>query len=160
EIPVMFLSSLEEARDKALGFEIGGNDYVTKPFEILEVKARVRSLLKAKAYTDSVKERIASELRVARAIQLGIRPADGAAGAAGPGYEIATFLEPARQIGGDLFEVLRTDDGRLVVVIGDVSGKGIPAALFMAVTMTLVRTMGVRYREPDEIVMHVSDALA
>jgi sigma-B regulation protein RsbU (phosphoserine phosphatase) len=159
EIPVMFLSSLEEARDKARGFEIGGNDYVTKPFELLEVKARVRSLLKAKAYTDSVKERIASELKVARAIQLGILPADVAASAAGTGYEIATFLEPARQIGGDLYEVLRTDDGRLVVVIGDVSGKGIPAALFMAVTMTLVRTMGVRYREPDEIVMHVSDAL-
>jgi len=159
EVPVMFLSSLEEARAKARGFEIGGNDYVTKPFELLEVKARVRSLLKAKAYTDSVKEAIASELRVARSIQLGILPADVAASAAGTGYEIETFLEPARQIGGDLYEVLRTDDGRLVVAIGDVSGKGIPAALFMAVTMTLVRTMGVRYREPDEIVMHVSDAL-
>src|SRR5262245_26147727 len=49
EIPVMFLSSLEEVHDKARGFEIGGNDYVTKPFELVEVKARVRSLLDRKS---------------------------------------------------------------------------------------------------------------
>jgi sigma-B regulation protein RsbU (phosphoserine phosphatase) len=160
EIPVMFLSSLEEVQHKTRGFEVGGNDYVTKPFELLEVKARVRSLLEAKAYADGVKEKIASELRIAREIQLGILPADLAASAAGSGFEIETYLEPARAIGGDLYEVLRSDDGRLVVVIGDVSGKGIPAALFMAVTMTLVRTMGLRYRAPDEILAHVSDALA
>src|SRR5262249_8470067 len=160
EIPVMFLSSLEEVQHKTRGFEVGGNDYVTKPFELLEVKARVRSLLEAKAYADGVKEKIASELRIAREIQLGILPADLAASSAGTGIEIETYLEPAREIGGDLYEVLRTDDGRLVVVIGDVSGKGIPAALFRAVTMTLVRTMGLRYRAPDEIVFHVSEALA
>jgi PleD family two-component response regulator len=55
ELPIMFLSSLEDVNDKARGFEVGGNDYLTKPFEILEVKARVRSLLKAKAYAEAVK---------------------------------------------------------------------------------------------------------
>src|SRR6185503_8115445 len=145
--------------NKTRGFEVGANDYLTKPFELLEVKARVRSLLKAKAYSDAVKEKIASELRIAREIQLGILPSDIASSTAGTGIEIETFLEPAREVGGDLYEVLRTDDGRLVVVIGDVSGKGIPAALFMAVTMTLVRTMGLRYREPDEIIFQVSEAL-
>ena len=49
ELPVMFLSALEDVKNKAQGFEVGGNDYLTKPFEVLEVKARVRSLLKAKA---------------------------------------------------------------------------------------------------------------
>ena len=62
----MFLSSLEEVQNKTRGFEAGANDYLTKPFEMGEVKARVRSLLKAKAYSDAVKEQIASELRVAR----------------------------------------------------------------------------------------------
>ena len=47
DLPVMFLSSLEDVKDKAKGFELGANDYLTKPFEILEVKARVNSLLKA-----------------------------------------------------------------------------------------------------------------
>jgi signal transduction histidine kinase len=55
-VPVIFLSSLDDARDKARGFEAGGNDYVTKPFELLEVRARVQSHLKAKAYNDAVKD--------------------------------------------------------------------------------------------------------
>ncbi len=160
EIPVMFLSALEEVHNKTLGFEVGGNDYLTKPFEVLEVKARVHSLLKAKAYSDAVKEKIASELRIAREIQLGILPSDIASSTAGTGVEVEAYLEPAREVGGDLYEVIRTEDGRLVVFIGDVSGKGIPAALFMAVTMTLVRTMGHQYHEPDEIVSRVSEALA
>jgi len=49
ELPVMFLSALEDVKNKAHGFEVGGNDYLTKPFDVLGVKARVRSLLKAKA---------------------------------------------------------------------------------------------------------------
>ena len=151
ELPVMFLSALEDVANKARGFEVGANDYLTKPFEILEVKARVHSLLKAKAWSDAVKEKIASELQVAREIQLGILPADIAASTKGTGLEIEAFLGPAREVGGDLYEVLRTEDGRVVVVVGDVSGKGIPAALFMAVTMTLVSASLQRSRsESDE----------
>ena len=74
EVPIMFLSSLEDVQNKTRGFEVGANDYLTKPFHMLEVKARVRSLLKAKAYSDAVKEQIASELRVARDIQMGMLP--------------------------------------------------------------------------------------
>jgi sigma-B regulation protein RsbU (phosphoserine phosphatase) len=159
DVPVMFLSSLDEAANKAQGFEVGGNDYLTKPFSVVEAKARVRSLVKAKAYTDAVKEKIASELRIAREIQMGILPADIAALTAGTGLDIAAALEPAKEVGGDLYEVVRTDDGRVVVVVGDVSGKGIPAALFMAVSTTLLRTMARQFKRPDEIVRAVSDAL-
>lgn len=160
ETPVMFLSALEDVKNKAQGFEVGGNDYLTKPFEVLEVKARVRSLLKAKAYNDAVKEKIANELRIAREIQLGILPHDVAAAVRGTRLDVHAFLEPARQVGGDLYEVVRTRDGGVIIVVGDVSGKGIPAALFMAVTTTLIRTMAQQYRAPDEIVRRVSDALA
>jgi len=79
DLPVMFLSSLEDVKDKTQGFEVGGNDYLTKPFEVLEVKARVRSLLKAKAYTDAIREAMARDLKIAREIQMGILPADVAA---------------------------------------------------------------------------------
>ena len=160
DIPVMFLSSLEEVRNKMLGFEVGGNDYLTKPFEILEVKARVRSLLKAKAYSDAVKEKMAAELAIARDIQRGILPSDVAGCVADTNLDVCAVLEPAREVGGDLYELLRLDDGRLLVAVGDVSGKGIPAALFMAVTTTLLRTMARQYRRPEEIVLHVNDALA
>src|SRR5262245_40080795 len=98
ELPIMFLSSLEDVKDKARGFEVGANDYLTKPFEVLEVKARVRSLLRAKAYSDAVKEKIASELRIAREIQLGILPSDISASTEGTGLEIEAFLEPAREV--------------------------------------------------------------
>jgi sigma-B regulation protein RsbU (phosphoserine phosphatase) len=160
EIPVMFLSSLEDVQDKAKGFEAGGNDYLVKPFEILEVKARVRSLLRAKAYADAVKEKIAYDLRIAREIQMGILPPDIAVVAKLAGFEAHAILEPAQEVGGDLYEVLRTPEGNLVAVMGDVSGKGIPAALFMAVTMTLIRALAPESRRPDEILRRVSDELA
>ena len=160
EIPVMFLSALEDVRHKAAGFEAGGNDYLVKPFEILEVQARVRSLLRAKAYADAVKEKIAYELRIAREIQLGILPSDVAAVSEGTGLEAHALLEPAEAVGGDLYEVLRIADGDLFVAIGDVSGKGIPAALFMAVTMTLLRAMAPESRRPEEILRRVNDGLA
>jgi len=159
EVPIMFLSSLEEVQNKTLGFEAGANDYLTKPFEMLEVKARVRSLLKAKAYADAVKEKIAYDLRIASEIQMGILPTDIAAVAEGTGLEAHAILHPAQEVGGDLYEVLRRPDGNLVVVIGDVSGKGIPAALFMAVTMTLLRAMSAESHRPEDILRRVSDAL-
>ena len=160
EIPVMFLSSLEEVQDKTKGFEVGGNDYLVKPFAILEVKARVRSLLRAKAYVDGVKEQIAHELRIAREIQMGILPPDVSTVTDGTGLEAHAILHPAQEVGGDLYELLPMPDGNLVAVMGDVSGKGIPAALFMAVTMTLVRAMAPESRRPEEILRRVSDALA
>src|SRR5262245_24214175 len=129
EIPVMFLSSLEDAHDKAKGFEAGGNDYLVKPFELIEVKARVRSLLRAKAYADAVKEKIAYDLRIAHEIQVGILPSDIAAVTASSAIDAHAILQPAQEVGGDLYEVLRTPEGNLVAVMGYVSGKGIPAAL-------------------------------
>jgi sigma-B regulation protein RsbU (phosphoserine phosphatase) len=155
----MFLSSLEDVQNKARGFEVGGNDYLTKPFEMLEVKARVRSLLKAKAYADAVREAMARDLRIAREIQMGILPADPAAVTRGTGLQVGAVIEPAREVGGDLYEVLRVSDDRVVVALGDVSGKGIPAALFMAVVITVLRTLARQVAEPDEILRRLNDAL-
>jgi sigma-B regulation protein RsbU (phosphoserine phosphatase) len=159
-VPVMFLSALEDVTNKARGFEVGGNDYLTKPFEVLEVKARVRSLLKAKAYSDAVREAMARDLRIASEIQMGILPADLAAATKGTGLVVHAAIEPARQVGGDLYEVLRASPHRVVVALGDVSGKGIPAALFMAVAVTVLRTLARQIAEPDEILRRVNDELA
>jgi phosphoserine phosphatase RsbU/P len=159
DIPVMFLTSLEDVQNKARGFEIGANDYLTKPFEILEVKARVRSLVRAKAYADAVREAREMELSIAREIQMGILPSDLSSCTTGTGLDIHAVLEPAQQVGGDLYDILRLGDDRVVVLLGDVSGKGIPASLFMAVTMTLVRSMARQYEHAEDILRHVSDEL-
>ncbi len=160
EVPVMFLSSLEDVANKARGFEAGANDYLTKPFEVLEVQARVRSLLKAKAYSDAVKEKLANELRIAREIQLGILPLEISSWTHETGLDIHAVMEPALEVGGDLYEVLRVGDDRVVVVVGDVSGKGIPAALFMAVTTTLIRVVADGLERPEQILLRVNDFLA
>ncbi len=160
ELPVMFLSSLEDVKDKTRGFEVGGNDYLTKPFEVLEVKARVRSLLKAKAYADAVREAMARDLRIAREIQMGILPADLQAATSHTDLDVHAIIEPAQQVGGDLYEVLRASDDRLVVALGDVSGKGIPAALFMAVAVTVLRTLARHIVDPAEILCRLNAELA
>jgi sigma-B regulation protein RsbU (phosphoserine phosphatase) len=156
ELPMMFLSSLEDARNKAQGFEAGANDYLTKPFEALEVKARVKALVKAKAYADAVKEAAARELRVAHEIQTAILPADVPALTERSGVEIAAVLEPAREVGGDLYDVVRASEDRVVFALGDVSGKGVAAALLMAVATTLLRSAARQHAEPDLLLEHVN----
>jgi sigma-B regulation protein RsbU (phosphoserine phosphatase) len=160
DVPVVFLTSLDEVRDKTEGFEAGAADYVTKPFEALEVKARVRALLRAKAYQDAVRELLESELRVAREIQRGLVPRDFAALGLGGTVDCFAHLAPARAVGGDLYDIFRLDGRRLCLVVGDVSGKGIPAALFMVMTRTLIRSIARLSGRPGEILARVNNALA
>lgn len=160
EVPIMFLSSLEEVQNKTRGFEAGANDYLTKPFDMLEVKARVRSLLKAKAYSDAVKEQIASELRVAREIQMGMLPHDFAPFEKAYGVSFGAVLEPAREVGGDLYGVCAAGPERLVVFLGDVSGKGLPASMFMVRAISLARLLSREVAEPERILARLNDELA
>ncbi|HEU4694431.1 MAG TPA: response regulator, partial [Vicinamibacterales bacterium] len=160
DVPIMFLSSLEDVQNKTRGFEAGANDYLTKPFDMLEVKARVRSLLKAKAYSDAVKEQIASELRVARDIQMGMLPHDFAPIEAAYGVSFGAVLEPAREVGGDLYGVCAAGPDRLVVFLGDVSGKGIPASMFMVRAVSLARLLAREIAEPERILARLNDELS
>jgi sigma-B regulation protein RsbU (phosphoserine phosphatase) len=160
DVPIMFLSSLEEVQNKTRGFEAGANDYLTKPFEMLEVKARVKSLLKAKAYSDAVKEQIASELRIARDIQMGMLPHDFIPVEEAYGVSFGAVLEPAREVGGDLYGVCAAGPERLVVFQGDVSGKGIPASMFMVRAISLARLLAREIAEPELILTRLNDELA
>ena len=160
EVPIMFLSSLEEVQNKTRGFEAGANDYLTKPFEMLEVKARVRSLLKAKAYSDAVKEQLAADLRVAREIQMGILPHDFTAVEKAYRVSFGAILEPAREIGGDLYGVCAAGPERLMIFLGDVSGKGIPASMFMVRTVSLARLLAREIAEPKRILERLNDELS
>jgi sigma-B regulation protein RsbU (phosphoserine phosphatase) len=160
EVPIIFLSSLEDVHNKTRGFEAGANDYVTKPFDLLEVKARVRALLKAKLYSDAVKEQLAADLRVAREIQMGMIPQDFSALEKAFGVGLAGVLEPAREVGGDLYSAFPGAGGRLVLLVGDVSGKGIPASLFMVRASSLARLLGRDTAEPERILARLNDELS
>lgn|GEM_PF-200227 len=105
-------------------------------------------------------ERLESELRIARDIQMGILPQRMPATADLATIDIAASLDPARLVGGDLYDFLMIDDHTLCFVIGDVSGKGVPAALFMAVTTTLVRAVAQRGLAPGEVLTQVNADLS
>ena len=92
--------------------------------------------------TTSAKEKIESELKIAREIQMGMIPGKFPAFPTRKEFDIHGFIEPAKEVGGDLYDFFFIDDERLCFAIGDVSGKGTPAALFMAVTTTIMRAEG------------------
>jgi sigma-B regulation protein RsbU (phosphoserine phosphatase) len=160
ETPILFLSSLDEAQRKVEGFEAGGTDYLTKPVEVRELRARVRSHLKAKAYSDAVKATAAAEMRVAREIQLGMLRQDLAGIDPRGRVEVRALLEPAREVGGDLFHAELLEDGVLFFAVGDVAGKGVPAALTMAVTLTILKGCVRFLREPARVLARINDDLA
>lgn len=88
--------------------------------------------------------RLAGELAAARTIQMNSLPRADALTANETRFALAALLEPAREIGGDLYDFFRLDADRLFFVVGDVSGKGVPASLFMAVTKALAKSMARR----------------
>jgi serine phosphatase RsbU (regulator of sigma subunit)/CHASE2 domain-containing sensor protein len=87
---------------------------------------------------------LSGELDAARRIQLGMLPAALTAFPDETRFEIDAILEPARQVGGDLYDFFMMDTRRLFFVIGDVSGKGLPASLFMVVTKALAKSAALR----------------
>ena len=88
--------------------------------------------------------RVSGELAAARDIQRGMLPPDSAPNDGDPRYRLRAYLEPAREVGGDFYDHLMVDDRHLFFVIGDVSGKGVAASLFMALSMTLARSVAGR----------------
>jgi sigma-B regulation protein RsbU (phosphoserine phosphatase) len=107
-------------------------------------------------YTTTLKERLEGELAGARAIQMALLSQDFPAT---PEFEIHAVVRPAREIGGDFYDFYRLDEDRYVFLIADVSGKGIPAALFMAVTKTLLKASSSGELSPGEIVARVNNGL-
>jgi sigma-B regulation protein RsbU (phosphoserine phosphatase) len=107
----------------------------------------------------STRERYESELTIARDIQTGLLPPplpnDTLAGAG-----LHATMIPAKEVGGDLFDYFELTDGRLCVAIGDVSDKGVPAALFMAVTRTLIRASAEEESDPARIMARVNNRLS
>ncbi len=110
-------------------------------------------------YTTTVKERFEGELNAARSIQMSLVPKHFPAFPGRPEVEVHALLRPAREIGGDLYDFYFLDEEWLCFLIGDVSGKGVPAALFMAVTKTLLKASSSRSDSIAKMIAHVNDEL-
>ena len=110
--------------------------------------------------TTSAKEKIESELRIAREIQMGMIPKIFPPFPDIPEIDLFAMMEPAREVGGDLYDFFLIDDKHLCFAIGDVSGKGVPASLFMAITRTLLRTVAPNQQSPRAIVNTLNRSLS
>ncbi len=109
--------------------------------------------------TTRAKERIKSELSIARNIQMGLVPKEFSPFADYAELELYASLTPAKEVGGDFYDFF-IRDGKLIFAIGDVSGKGIPASLVMAITRTLFRMTSNTEDSPANIVSKLSNAIA
>lgn len=102
------------------------------------------------------KERLESELEMARQVQMSMLPRAFPDVA---GLTFAAAYAPARQVGGDFYDVIRLDDGRIGIVIADVADKGLPAALYMAQTRSLIHAVARHFPTPADVLHRVNDLL-
>ena len=99
--------------------------------------------------------RMAGELQAAREIQMGMLPTPGAIVGLPPHIEFYAVLEPAQEVGGDLYDAFMLDEHHFFFLIGDVSGKGVPASLFMALSKTLCKSLARREHVPLDRLMRL-----
>lgn len=121
----------------------------------LSIKRFIENL---KAET-AARERIESELRIAHDIQNSMLPQVFPPFPDRKEFDIFATMDPAKEVGGDFYDFFFVDKNKLCVIIGDVSGKGVPAALFMAISKTLFKTEALLGIPPDEVVSRVNNLL-
>lgn len=121
---------------------------LAEAYRLLEQRVieRTRELAAAKGEAEDVRDklriqlhRIDRELQAARELQLGLVPASFRPPSVGRPLDVAAVMRPALEVGGDFYDVLELGQGRVCAVIGDVAGKGAAAALFMALTLSVIR---------------------
>ena len=110
--------------------------------------------------TTSAREKIGSELRIAYEIQMSMIPHSFPPFPNLPQVELYAKLNSAREVGGDFYDFFRMDDDKFCFAAGDVSGKGVPASLFMAVTRTLLRSIADKVKSTRNIVNILNKSLA
>ncbi len=162
----VIVSAYGDMQNIRIAMNRGAYDFLTKPidFEDFEITLQktiqevqgVRAGNQARKQLDALE----SELSVASRIQQSMLPRRFPAFPERREFEIYAQMEPARSVGGDFFDFFLIDADRLGFVIADVSGKGVPAALFMAATRTLLRATAMQGTSAAECIRYVNDVLA
>jgi len=146
-----------------LGPRLSEQDYSTDDRGLLNTLAtqsapavRVAQLVQDQQTQARENERIQHELRVAQLIQKTLLPKDLPALS---GWKVNAYYQAARQVGGDFYDFIYLDDGRLGLVIGDVTDKGVPAALLMATTRSVLRAVAQRVVKPGQVLERVNEII-
>jgi phosphoserine phosphatase RsbU/P len=139
QLPVVMVSAIDETDSVVRCLELGADDYLTKPFNPVVLKARVESSLAKKRVVDQQQlllQAFSREMQIGQRIQQGFLPA-GLPDL--PGWSLAAMCRPARRVGGDFYDAFVLPNGQLALSIADVCDKGVGAALYMALFRTLLR---------------------
>ena len=140
----------------------GAFDFITKPIDFEDMKVTIqRTLHHLELWRDALESRdklvaLQNELSVANKMQQSILPTSFPTGR---GFEIFGSMKPARDVGGDFFDVLSLEDGRIGLVVADVSDKGVPAALFMMSSRTLLKGAAIGLDAPGKVLSEVNQLL-
>ncbi len=126
---------------------------------IRKMQTELRNYIINLQETTAAKEKIESELQIARNIQQGIIPKIFPPFPHRDDLDLYAILEPARDVGGDLYDFFFLDEVHLCFTIGDVSGKGVPASLFMAITRTLIRARMESGSKPGDVMKTMNEEL-
>ena len=144
----------------------GAIDFLIKPIDFEDLEITIRRTLdhvaqfKASIQTQERLMAIQQELGVAARIQQSILPRTFPPFPGRTDFELHAAMVPAKEVGGDLFDFFLLDDHHLGFVLGDVSGKGVPAALFMAVSRTLLRAIALQRLPPGQCLEYLNATLA
>ena len=141
QIPVVMITAATEEESIVRCLLLGADDHLPKPFNPQILRARVASSLAKKRFHDGEQRYAKSlerELEIGREIQLGFLPETLPSPA---GWELCAHFRPARQVAGDFYDAFVLADGRVALVLADVCGKGVGAALFMALFRSLIRAL-------------------
>ena len=159
DIPIIFLSALDDTADKVRGLKLGAVDYVTKPFQPEEVIARVNTHLTIQRLGREVQKQrdmLARELEIVSEIQRSLLPEELPRI---PGIKLAIHYETSLYAGGDYYDLVELPDGRWGILIADAEGHGAPAAVQMAMTCTLFRSYPTIPAEPDRVIRYMNQHL-
>ena len=159
DIPIIVTSALDEMDSVVRCIQMGAEDYLTKPVDQVLLKARLEASLEKKRLRDvqrNLLRKMEAELDFARKIQRSILPGEPPRKS---GCDFGALMIPARAVGGDFYAFIDLDENRIGIAVGDVSDKGVPAALFMALTFSLLNTEARRSSAPRDVLSHVNQYL-
>jgi sigma-B regulation protein RsbU (phosphoserine phosphatase) len=132
--------------------------HLAQSFEVMRQQLLVQ--IDILCTTTAAKERIESELHIAQSIQMSLIPKTFPPFPEHEEFDLYALLEPAREVGGDFYDFFMADDEHICLIVGDVSGKGVPAALFMAVTRTFTKILTKNSLDPGDILFKLNNELA
>jgi phosphoserine phosphatase RsbU/P len=159
DIPVIFLTGKIEADDETKGFQVGAVDYIHKPFSPAVVRARVHTHLGLREAREQLARQllfINNELEMAREIQLSILPQEI------PkldGLEITARYIPMSSVAGDFYDFIRVDDKHIGILVADVSGHGLPAALIASMLQVSLAAQLIHASDPGQVLAGLHKAL-